>query len=121
MRTTAVLRLGVGGMWLYQGGWAKLLGRDPRHRQVIREASRSRHDLALTRVIGLAEIGLAGWVLSGRRPVAAATVQTAAALGMNAGGILLAPRSIPHPRRLLARNALFLAAVWLVARSEGDR
>lgn len=50
-------------------------------------------------LIGAAEVALAGWMLSGRRPRRAAAAQTALLLGMNAGGLLFAGERIE--RRVL--------------------
>lgn len=67
--------------------------------------------------IGLAEVALGLWVLSGRRAQAAALVQTVLVGGFNAGGLLFSPGQIDEPGRLLTQNLAFVALVWMVAES----
>jgi uncharacterized membrane protein YphA (DoxX/SURF4 family) len=109
-----ILRPVVAGVWLQQGTWKKVLRPDPRHVAIVASipgvgAAPARH---LTRALGLLETGLAVWVLSGHRRRLVAVVQTALLLGMNAGGLAFAAGRIRRPRRLVARNAAFLACLW---------
>jgi len=110
------LRVGVAGLWLFEGTWKKVLRTDPRHRRIVASvpllAPRAG---AVTCGIGLGETALAAWVLSGRRPALGAAVQTGALVGMNAGGVLFGRQAIPRPGWLAVRNLLFLAAIWSLA------
>lgn len=116
-RAVAVARFGVASVWAYQGVWKKVLGRDPRHRQIVAlvPGLRSRGAGVAVTGLGLGEGALATWVLSGWRPKRAAGVQTVVLVGMNVGGLLVARSQIASPGRMLARNAAFLGLIWSLA------
>lgn len=107
----------VAAVWIHQGLWAKVLGRDADHAEIVGDVPfiGERWARAATVAIGTAEVAVGLWVLSGRRTVAAARTQTWMLVGMNAGGLVLSRDRIPEPRRLLVRNLGFLALVWAAA------
>jgi uncharacterized membrane protein YphA (DoxX/SURF4 family) len=109
-----VLRLVVASVWLHQGTWTKLLGPEGRHHEIVAAVPGLGPVAArrATRALGAGETALALWVLSGHRPRRAAAVQTGALVAMNLGGLAFARGAIPQRRRMLARNAVFLAGVW---------
>ncbi len=111
------MRAAVAGVWLYQGAWKKGLFPDRRHRQIVASVPGVSPVAAnaLTPALGVAETGLALWVLTGWRPRPAALAQTVLVIAMNAGGLLFAGDLIPRHRRMMARNALFLASAWAIA------
>lgn len=106
--------LGAASVWLHQGLWCKVLGRDPTHREVLGSVPglTGRRAQVATTTLGLAETALAALVAKrgDRRWVAA--LQTALVAGFNAGGLLLGRAHIAHPARLLARNGVFVALIW---------
>lgn len=67
------------------------------------------------RGLGLCEVALAAWVLSGIAPVRAAQAQTLLLVAMNAGGLLWGGAHIADPGAMIVQNAAFLALVWIVA------
>lgn len=69
----------------------------------------------VTAGIGALEVGMAAWVLSGRRARTCAAAQTALMFGFNAGALTFARDSIESPTRLLARNTGLAALAWLAA------
>jgi hypothetical protein len=104
-------------VWLYHGLWCKLLERCPDQVAVVSDAPvvggrRARTSL---RALGAIEVALAAWVISARRPRAAAWAQTALLVTMNGGALAFARRHIPQPNVLLAENAAFLALAWWAA------
>lgn len=107
----------MASVWLHQGGWKKVLGRDPSHQRIVAAVPGLSPSPARvgTKGLGLLETTLAAWVLSGRRSREAAMVQTALVVGINAGGLIVARDAIPWPGRLLVRNLAFLACVWRAA------
>ena len=115
---TAAARLAVAGVWAYQGVWAKLLARAPEQRDILGAVPGvgPRRAKATMVALGLAETAMAAWVVSGRAPRACLAAQGAAIAAMNAGGLRWSRERIPHPRRLLARNAGFIALACLAAR-----
>jgi uncharacterized membrane protein YphA (DoxX/SURF4 family) len=110
----------VAGVWLYHGLWCKLLGRCPDQLDVVAAVPglRGSRAKAVLLGIGVIETGLAVWVVSGRRPRAAAAVGTALVGGMNAGGLAFGRRHIPAVKTMLAENAAFLALAWLAAEQD---
>ncbi|MES2997327.1 MAG: DoxX-like family protein [Verrucomicrobiota bacterium] len=88
MRT--LLRIFFGFVWLVNGLWAKLLGGVPRHREIVARILGEEHSLVLTRMIGVVEIGMAVWILSGFRRKWSAIAQISAVLTMNVIEVLLA-------------------------------
>lgn len=55
-------------VWLVNGLYCKVLNGVPRHRQIVVRILGKPHAATLTTPIGLAEIGMAVWILSGIRP-----------------------------------------------------
>ncbi len=110
-------RLALAGIWLHEGAWAKILDRDPSHREIVgrlpgMDAGRAR---AATTAIGVMEVGMAAWVLSGRRPRTCAAAQTVLMAVFNAGALTFAADQLTDPKRLLARNTGIAALAWLAA------
>ena len=68
--------------------------------------------------VGVVEVALAAWVISGRAPRLAAGAETAFVAGMNGGSLLWGRRHIPAPTALIVENAVFLALVWWAAESD---
>jgi hypothetical protein len=116
-----LIRAGVAAVWLYQGLWCKVLGRAPRHGDVVRCAPFLSHRQARVclLVLGWLECVLAGWVLAGWRPAGAALAQTALLASMNAGGLVWARRAIPDPAGMLIHNFAFLVLAWVAGGKVG--
>lgn len=110
----------VAGVWLYHGAWCKLLGGCPEQEDVVASVPglRGRRAKAVLLAIGVVETVLAVWVVSGRRPRAAATVGTALVGGMNAGGLTFGRRHVSATKSMVAENAAFLALAWLAAEQD---
>jgi uncharacterized membrane protein YphA (DoxX/SURF4 family) len=110
-------RLALGGVWLHQGLWAKILDRDPSHREIVgrlpgMDGGRARD---VTIAIGVAEVAMAAWIVSGFKPRTCAATQTGLMAGFIAGALTFAPDELTSPRRLLMRNAGIAALAWLAA------
>ena len=112
-----LIRASIALVWLYEGLWCKLLGGVPRHAEVIAAAPFLGPAAARAALItlGLAECGIAAWVLSGRRMRQAALVQTVLLVAMNAGGTIWARRLIPDPGGMIVQNLAFLILIWIAA------
>ena len=63
--------------------------------------------------LGCFETLLSFWVLSGRFSQAAAAIQIALLIGMNAGGLLWARKIIPDPAGMIFHNFVFLVLIWV--------
>jgi hypothetical protein len=110
----------VAGVWLYHGLWCKVIARCPDQYAVVADLPFVPRPLARAALgaLGMVEIALGGWVLSGRRPQAAALAESALLAFMNGGGLFWSRRHIAHPKALLAENLVFLLLVWWAARNE---
>ena len=53
-------------IWLVNGFFCKLINMTPRHQQIVAGITGSSHARQLTALIGIAETGMAIWILSGR-------------------------------------------------------
>jgi len=111
-------RMAIAAVWLYQGGWCKLVAPKERHLRVVADlpgvgASNARTVLAM---VGSVEVGLAAWVLSGRAPRSAAAAQTALLGAMNGGGLLFSRGTIAEPANMVTQNLALVALIWSAAR-----
>ena len=117
IRPSKIARGILAFVWLQQGMWAKVLGHDSSHEQIVGQmpGMKPASARAVTVAIGVVETAMAIWVVSGRRPRTCAAVQTAVIAGFNAGALIFARESVHAPRALLARNIGIVALVWLAA------
>ena len=112
-----LIRLAVAAVWLYEGVWCKLLGREPNQLRIV-DSAPLRGPLsgaAFLRTLGLLELGVGLWALSGGAPVACAVAQTLLLASLNAGGLLWARGLIHDPPGMLVKNLSFLVLVWVCA------
>jgi len=108
----------IGGIWIFHGLYSKLLHGIPRHELIVgRILGDSLAGLA-TPFIGIGEILLGCWVISGhfRRPAAA--LQTLALISMNTLEIILAADLLISPIGMVALNLCFVALIWYWALCE---
>jgi hypothetical protein len=112
----------VAGVWLYHGLWCKVLGRCPEQLDIVAAVPLLPRRLAKPAIValGVAEVAFAGWVISGRRPLLAASAQTALLAGMNGGGLVWGKKHIPAPKALIAENVAFTTLVWWAAQNDRE-
>ena len=116
-----LVRAAVAAVWLYEGLWCKLLGRE-RHQVKVVEAVPRLGPVVGRRfllVLGLAETALAAWVLSGVTPGFCAVAQTILLVTLNANGLLWARHIIHDPGGMVVKNASFLVLAWVAAAMGG--
>lgn len=109
-----VARIVVAVTWLVHGLYNKLLGGSPRHLQIVQatpglDGGAGEYALA---AIGLAEVTVAVWVLSGWRPRLCALAQTIGLLSMNVVELTVARHLLLWPAALVPANLAFLALAW---------
>lgn len=117
----ALVRCAVAAVWLYEGLWCKLLGRETRQVQVVEAVPKlgplvGRHFL---KVLGGVETAVALWVLSGIAPGLCAIAQTVLLVSLNVNGLLWARHIIHDPGGMVVKNASFLLLAWLGAAMTG--
>lgn len=110
-----IIRASVAAVWLYEGLWCKLLGRVPLQIQVVSAVPRlgPRYGLPFLKGLGVVEIGLAAWVMTGIAPGLCAVVQTLLLIVLNANGLVWARRIIHDPAGMIVKNVAFLVLVWI--------
>lgn len=85
-----LIRGSLAAVWLVMGLLAKVLGAVPRHEEIVARVLGQEHAHALTQMIGIGEIGMAAWILSGILPRWCAATQIGLVLVMNAIELTLA-------------------------------
>ena len=110
-----LVRVSIALVWLYQGLWCKLLSGAPQHAAVVGAVPfiGPAAAKAVLIALGLAECGIAVWVLSAMRMRLAAITQTMLLIAMNSGGIIWAWHLIPDPAGMLVQNFAFLVLIWI--------
>jgi hypothetical protein len=116
-----LVRAAIAAVWLYEGLWCKVLGRE-RHQMKVVEAVPTLGPILGRRfllVLGLTEMALAVWVVSGIAPGLCAIAQTALLVTLNANGLLWARKIIHDPGGMVVKNASFLLLAWIAAAMAG--
>ncbi len=111
----ALIRVSIAAVWAYEGLWCKLLGRMPSQFAMMIElpGCTAERAVLLLRLLGLAEMVLALWVLSGDAPMACALSQMALLLVININGIFWARHLMHDPAGTVIKNTAFLLLVWI--------
>jgi hypothetical protein len=112
-----LVRFAVAIVWGYEGFWCKLMTRSTHEIEVISVMpffGAGSFRLAL-KALGVLELALAIWALSGAFPIACAAIQTVLLLALNTNGLLFARNIIHEPLGMIVRNFSFLILVWLAA------
>jgi uncharacterized membrane protein YphA (DoxX/SURF4 family) len=118
-----LIRAAVAAVWLYEGLWCKLLGREPRQFQVVAAVPGfgPGFGAVFLRVLGTVEVAIGLWALSGLAPLPCAVVQTVLLVALNANGVLWARHIIHDPGGMLVKNFAFLVLAWVAASLPGWR
>jgi len=109
----------VASVWLIHGLFNKLLHFSPRHLQIVQSVpglAGSRGEVVLT-AVGVCEVGLAVWVVSGWAATICAAFQTVFLLSMNIVELSVARSLLLWPAGLVPINLAFLAVAWVAAAS----
>jgi len=99
-------------VWLVNGLFCKLLHFVPRHEAIVARILGPEHAPLLTRLIGLGEIGMAVWVVSGVARRWCAGAQIALILSMNTLEAVLAPDLLLWGRGNAGFAALFCLLIY---------
>ncbi|MGJ1196549.1 DoxX-like family protein [Sphingobacterium spiritivorum] len=84
-------KLIISMVWLINGLFCKVLDFEPRHQQIVATILGQEHARTLTVLIGLAEIVMAVWILTGFRSRLNAITQIAVIITMNIIEFAIAP------------------------------
>jgi uncharacterized membrane protein YphA (DoxX/SURF4 family) len=109
----------LAGVWLTHGLLCKALGAVPRQKRIVARVVGERAAGPATLAVGIGEIALALWILSGREPRLCAAAQTAALASMNFLELRLAYDLLLAPAAMVAANAAFIGLAWCWALAAG--
>ena len=107
-----VFRFLFAAVWLVNGVWCKILDGVPRHREIVARILGEDHALLLTRLIGIGEVFMAAWSLSGIRWKWSCAAQIAAVAAMNIIEFIVVPEMLLFGR---FNSLVALAYISLVA------
>lgn len=112
-----LVRVAVAAVWFYEGLWCKLLGGDPNQLTVVQAVPRLGPTLgaAFLKALGVVEVAMGAWALSGFEPVYCAIAQTGLLVALNANGILWSRHLIHDPAGMVVKNFAFLVLAWVAA------
>lgn len=112
---TTWARLFVATVWMVFGLFFKVLRLLPRHEKIVARVLGPRVAPVLTRLIGLGEISVGIWMLSGIAPAVCALAQTILIATMNAIELRRARDLLLSPRLMVVGNVGLLALAWYAA------
>jgi len=112
-----LIRIAVAAVWLYEGLWCKLLRGEPREFEVVKAVPHygPRFGVPFLMTLGVVEVSLSAWVLTGVAPLLCAVAQTVLLVSLNANGLIWARDVIHDPRGMLVKNFAFLVLAWVAA------
>jgi uncharacterized membrane protein YphA (DoxX/SURF4 family) len=110
-----VIQISVAAVWFYEGFWCKILGRMQSQLQVVKAVPRlgPLFGSPFLKTIGVLEVALGIWVMSGIAPGACAIVETMFLVVLNVNGLLWARRFIHDPAGMIFKNIAFLMLAWI--------
>ena len=110
-----IIRASVALVWLYEGLWCKILGRVRSQVDVVTAVPRlgPLFGSQFLKALGVVEIALAIWVMTGIAPGTCALAQTALLIALNANGLIWARHIIHEPLGMVVKNTAFLVLVWV--------
>ena len=86
-----ILTILIAMVWLVNGLFCKVLNLAPRHRQIVGEILTPYDSLILTRLIGVLELLMVAWILSGIKPRLCALTQIIIVALMNVIELTMVP------------------------------
>jgi DoxX-like family len=113
-------RASVAAVWIYEGLWCKLLGGVQSQMDVVTVVPRlGAFAKPFLELLGLVEVGLAVWVMTGIAPGLCAIAQSVFLVLLNANGLVWARHLIREPAGMVIKNIAFLMLVWVCGAAGG--
>jgi hypothetical protein len=118
MPPTWLVRAAIAAVWIYEGLWCKLLGRDPNQRTIVEAVPRwgPRVGGLFLKTLGVVECLMGAWALSGIAPLYCALAQTGLLVALNTSGLVFARHLIHDPAGMVVKNFAFLVLAWVSVR-----
>jgi uncharacterized membrane protein YphA (DoxX/SURF4 family) len=112
-----LVRVAVAGVWIYEGLWCKILGREKNELRIVEAVPRygERFGRPFLLTLGCVEFLFGLWVLSGWAPGLCALAQTVLLVTLNANGLLWSRHLIHDPFGMVFKNFAFLVLGWVNA------
>ena len=100
----------VAGVWIYEGLWCKILGRNANELRVVEAVPTygARYGHAFLLTLGWMELLLGAWVLSGWHPGLCALAQVLLLVTLNVNGLVWSRHLIHDPGGMVVKNFAFL-------------
>lgn len=108
-----ILNIFIALVWLLNGFYAKILGKVPRHEQIITEILQTKNPEFFVILIGIAEIMMAVWILTCKYSKVNAILQSFVIILMNIFEFTFVPELLLWGRMNLIFSLLFvLLILW---------
>ena len=106
------LHYAIAIVWIMNGLFCKVLNLVPRHQEIVAEILGYEHARLLTLLIGVAEIAMAAWILSGVRRRLNAATQIFVVATMNSLEFVLVPHLLLWGRLNAFFAVVFMALIY---------
>jgi len=112
-----LVRAAVAGVWIYEGLWCKILGREKNELRIVQAVPHygPKYGRAFLQSLGWVELILGIWVLSAWAPGLCALAQTVLLVCLNANGLIWSRHLIHDAAGMVFKNFAFLVLVWVGA------
>jgi hypothetical protein len=112
IKAYTIINVLISTVWLVNGLVCKVMNLVPRHQQIVARILGSQHAQLLTKVIGVSEILMSLWVLSGKYSRLNAAVQILIIGSMNAIEFVFAPDLLLWGRLNAVFAFLFIVLIY---------
>jgi hypothetical protein len=112
MMMNKLLNYCIAAVWLANGLFCKVLNLVPRHQQIVARILGEQYSAMLTKAIGVAEIAMAAWIVTGIWPRLNAITQIAIIAIMNVLEFILVPDLLLWGRLNILFACLFILVIW---------
>ena len=102
----------IASIWLINGLVCKVLNMVPRHQEIVAAILGQEHAVLLTKAIGVSEIAMAAWILSGKWPRLNAISQMVIIGTMNILEFILVPHLLLWGRLNLLFAVLLILVIY---------
>jgi len=103
----------IAAVWLVNGLFCKVMNLVPRHQQIVADILGDRHSQMLTVLIGLAEIAMAAWIISGIKARLNAITQIVIIAIMNVIEFIRVPELLLWGRFNLLFACMLIIVIYL--------
>lgn len=110
-----LIRSTIGGVWLFHGIYSKILVGIPRHQLIVARILGPDMAMPITFLIGIGEVLIAAWWLSGKFQRTCAAFQTLILASMNFLEIRLANDLLLSAVGMVFLNIILVCSAWYVA------